>query len=189
MSSGDDLLHASALVVGPREGAAIALTDLARSLGFEQVERYRGVAAAEKQSKLTPLVFFLCAAVADAGTLKSTAETVRSSANPQMRFSPLIYFAHDLSVAVIRQCIQMGFDDVVALPYGGGDLRQRIARQVGQSQIYYETGSYFGPDRRNRLGEAREDQSRGGGQVRRFEIMRHFDSGIDVLSDDTQVEV
>jgi len=81
----------------------------------------------------------------------------------------------------------MGFDDVIALPYASGDLGERIGRQVGRTQTYYETATYFGPDRRNRMGESRSlDSDRGGGQFRKIEIVR-TDAGVDVLRDDFQV--
>jgi hypothetical protein len=181
-------MHAAAFVVGPRDGAGAALFDLARSIGFASVERYRGLARAEKQAETTPLVFFLCAGVTDVKTLKPMAEAIRFSPSLNLRFSPLIYFARDLSIEGIKLCISMGFDDVIALPYASGDLGERIRRQVGQTQIYYETATYFGPDRRNRTGEARSAGSdRGGGQFRRIEIRRTPERGTDVLRDDLQV--
>jgi PleD family two-component response regulator len=183
-------LNAAAFVAGPRDGAGAALQDLARSLGFTPVERFEGVSNAEQQAVATPLVFFLCAAVSDVVTLRSMAESIRFSRHPQIRFAPLIYFARDPDTLTIKACIKMGFDDVIALPYGGGDLRERIFRQVGNTHVYYETATYFGPDRRNRTGDNRSTGSeRGGGQHRRIEIVRSFEGGIDVLRDDFQIVV
>jgi hypothetical protein len=181
-------VHAAAFVVGPRDGAGAALADLARSIGFGSVERYQGLAKAERHIETTPLMFFLCAAVADVKTLKPMVDAIRFSPSLKLRFSPLIYFARDLSLDTIKQCISIGFDDVIALPYAAGDLGERIGRQVGQTQIYYETATYFGPDRRNRTGEVRSVGSdRGGGQYRRIEIRRTPEHGTDVLRDDLQV--
>jgi hypothetical protein len=182
-------LNAAAFVVGPRDGASNALADLARGLGFSPVDRYQGLYRAERQSTLTPLMFFFCAAVPDVETLKPVADAVRFSTNLRIRFLPLIYFTRDPSLTTIRACIRMGFDDVIALPYAGTGLRERIFRQVDKPQVYYETPSYFGPDRRNRLGNARSgDSDHGGGQHRRIEIMRR-ETGVDVLNDDFQVVV
>src|SRR4051812_6093894 len=114
---GATVLSAAAFVVGSREGAGAALADLARGLGFSPVDRYAGLALAEKQAEITPLVFFLCAAVPDVRTLKPMADAVRFSPSLKLRFSPLIYFARDPSVKIIKLCIGMGFDDVIALPY------------------------------------------------------------------------
>ena len=164
--------------------------DLARALGFMPVQRYQGLARAEKQTDDTPLVFFLCAAVPDVGTLKPMADAIRFSPSLKLRFSPLIYFARDPAIDEIKACIKMGFDDVIALPYASGDIGDRIARQVGSIKTYYETSTYFGPDRRNRAGSKRSSGSdHGGGQFRRIEIRRNPDTGIDVLRDDFEVVV
>ena len=99
-------------------------------------------------------------------------------------------FARDPDIETIKSCIKMGFDDVIALPFASGDIGDRIARQVGRIQTYYETSTYFGPDRRNRVGNSRSaDSDHGGGQFRRIEIMRNPDTGIELLRDDFQVVV
>lgn len=181
-------VNASAFVVGPRDGTGAALQDMARSLHFAAVERYQGLHRVEKRVETTPLVFFFCAAVDDVATLKPMAEAVRFSVSLKLRFSPLIYFARNVALPDIKRCIAMGFDDIIALPYSAGDLGERIMRQVGRPQIYYETPTYFGPDRRNRMGENRSTGSdHGGGHHRRIEIIRTLDRGVDVLSDDLQV--
>jgi hypothetical protein len=182
-------MRASAFVVGPRDGSGAALMDLARAVGFESVQRYQGLVRAESQSLKTPLVFFLCAPTKDVRTLKPMADAVRFSPSLKLRFLPLIYFAREPSFEMVKQCIAMGFDDVVALPIGGDDAGERIARQIGRIQTYYETATYFGPDRRNRTGgpERTTGSDHGGGQFRRIEIVRNPDTGVDVISDDMQV--
>jgi hypothetical protein len=182
-------VRASAFIVGSGDEAVRALEALAGSLGFSPVARYADMNAPRRQVDKTPLVFFLCAPVDEVSELKPLANAVRFSDDMRLRFSPLIYFTPEPSVARIRACINMGFDDVIATPYAGGDLAERVGRQVGRTQIYYETATYFGPDRRNRVGEARStDSDHGGGKFRRIEIVR-TDAGVDVLRDDFQVEI
>jgi hypothetical protein len=102
-----------------------------------------------------------------------------------MRFSPLIYFSESPSVETITRCINMGFDDVITMPFTRNRVAERIDRQVGQSHIYYETPAYFGPDRRDRVtGPKRPAESRVGGQFRRLEIVRDLLTGVTVLRDD-----
>ena len=163
--------------------------DLAQAIGFESVQRYSGLARADKQVAKTPLVFFLCAPTKDVRTLKPMADALRFSPSLKLRFLPLIYFARDPSLETVKQCIAMGFDDVIALPIGGDDAGDRIARQIGSITTYYETATYFGPDRRNRDGgPARSSGSdHGGGTFRRIEIRRNPETGVDVISDDMQV--
>ena len=184
-------MKASAFVVGPRDGSGAVVMDLAQAVGFESVQRYQGLARAEKQSLKTPLIFFLCAPTKDVRDLKPMADAVRFSPSLKLRFLPLIYFALDPSIDTVKQCIAMGFDDVIALPIGGDDAGDRIARQIGRIQTYYETATYFGPDRRNRDGGPKRstESDHGGGQFRRIEIVRNPDPGIDVISDDLQVVI
>jgi hypothetical protein len=178
---GGRLVNASAFVVGPENAAAASLANMARGLGFSSVATYAGLKPAEKQAAKTPLIFFLCAAVTNVKSLKPMADAIRFSPNLKLRFSPLIYFAQNPSVDSIKACIQMGFDDVIALPHR--DLGERIFRQVGRPQAYYETTTYFGPDRRNGSAPRPGD---GGDEFRRIEILRSPENGVDVLHDDFQ---
>jgi hypothetical protein len=179
-------VNSAAFIVGERGGPGAVLQDIARTIGFLPAERFTDIGRAEAQSRRTPLVFFLCAAVYDLSHLKPIATTIRSSAVPTIKFSPLIYFAHDLSVENIARCVMLGFDDIISLPMAPGALRERLSRQIGRQQIYYETPSFFGPDRRNRFGTpARTGGSdRGGGAFRRIELVRNTLSGVEILSDD-----
>ncbi len=178
-------MKACAYVVGPPDGPGAALMDMARGLGFEAVLPYGGVARAELQAQQTPICFFLFATVADVRSLKNAADAVRFSPSRKIRFSPLIYFTESPSVETIKRCIGMGFDDVITLPFMRSRVEERIQRQIDRPCVYYETSSYFGPDRRNRIeDEIRHPENRGGGQYRRLEIVRNLTHGVNVLRDD-----
>lgn len=177
-----------AFIVGPWDGAGALLGQLAREIGFAPVQPYAGLSRAEAQAAKTPLLYFLCAEVADVKTLKPMADAIRFSPGRRLRYSPLIYFTHNPSVDVIRNCINMGFDDVIALPNSGARIDERVSRLVGSVQVYFETPTYFGPDRRNRLVDDVDDPRRGkGGAFRRIEIIRSADTGTQVLDGDEQV--
>ena len=181
-------MNASAFIVGPPSGAGTpALIELARTLGFAKIAAFESRSAAESQSAQTPLLFFFCAAVADLKSLKATADSIRRSRSEVVRFAPLIYFARNPGLDTIRVCIQMGFDDVIALPLNGS-VNDRIMRQVGRTQVYYETDTYFGPDRRDRAAADR-DARHEAGNFRRYEILRSAEKGVAVLHDDFQVVV
>jgi hypothetical protein len=181
-------MNAAAFVVGPREGPGATLYDLAAGVGFAVVQHYRSVAEVERQAALTPLCFFLFAEVADLRRLDSAAQAIRFSGGRRVRFSPMIYFCRNPSVEIIKRCIAMGFDDVVTAPFSRDRIAQRLMRQVDSEMVYYETSTYFGPDRRRRLEErADEPERRGDGQFRRLEIVRHLTTGVNVLRDDQQV--
>ena len=178
-------MKAAAYVVGPLDGPGAALRDLAQRLGFSTVLPYAGAMQAEQQSNRTPICFFLFAAVPDVGALRGVAEAIRFSPTRRVRFSPLIYFSESPSIETITRCINMGFDDVITMPFTRSRVAERIERQVGQSLVYYETPGYFGPDRRDRVtGPQRPAESRLGGQFRRLEIVRNLLTGVNVVRDD-----
>lgn len=180
-----EAMRAYAYVVGPEGGPGAALSEMARGLGFSGVSSFSSVAQAEQQTQITPICFFLFAATEDVTLLRSVADAVRFSPTRRVRFSPLVYFAESPSVETITACINMGFDDIITMPFTRRRVLDRITRQVGQNLVYYETGSYFGPDRRGRIQAAAPGtESRAGGQFRRLEIVRSLINGINVLRDD-----
>lgn len=178
-------MQAFAYVIGPDNGPRAALFDLARSLGFAGVAPFSSMAGAEQQNLLTPLCFFLVAATEDLRSLRGMADALRFSSVRRLRFSPLVYFAESPSAETIGACLNMGFDDIITMPFTLARVRERLARQVGRPLVYYETASYFGPDRRGRNGPTQAaHENRRGGVHRRLEIIRDPQRGAHVLRDD-----
>ncbi|MDP3316214.1 MAG: hypothetical protein Q8M47_09130 [Devosia sp.] len=171
-------MKASAYVVGPSDGPGAALMDMGRALGFPVVLPFHSVAAAEAQSQQTPLVFFLFAAVHDVRILKGVADQIRFAPARRIRFSPMLYFSESPSVDAISRCIEMGFDDVITLPFTRPRVMARITRLIDHMQVYHETSAYLGPERK---------VHRGTGQFRRIEIIRSPSSGTSVLRDEMRV--
>jgi len=168
-------MKATAYVVGPSDGPGAALMDMGRELGFPVVLPFHSVAASEAQSQQTPLIFFLFAAVHDVRILKGVADQIRFAPARRIRFSPLLYFAESPSREAISQCIEMGFDDVITLPFTKPRLMARLTRLVDHPQIYHETSAYLGPER---------PAHRGSGKFRRLEIIRSVTIGTSVLRDE-----
>ncbi|MGV8854578.1 MAG: hypothetical protein ACOH2L_08000 [Devosia sp.] len=178
-------MKATAYVVGPRDGPGAGLTEMVRQFDFATVQPFGGVVQAEQQAARTPVCYFLFAAVDDVSSLRAIADAIRFSANRRIRFSPLMYFSESPSTQVISRCIDMGFDDVITMPFNPHRILERIRRQIGRSFTYYETAGYFGPDRRGRLGSPeRPEKAPQGGQFRRLEIVRNLSTGINVVRDD-----
>jgi DNA-binding response OmpR family regulator len=173
-------MKASAYVVGPSDGPGAALLDMGRELGFPVVLPFHSVAAAEAQSQQTPLIFFLFAAVHDVRILKGVADQIRFAPGRRIRFSPLLYFSESPSREAISRCIEMGFDDVITLPFTRPRLMARLTRLVDRTQVYHETAAYLGPER---------PIHRGSGQFRRLEIIRTAAIGTSVLRDEMRVGV
>lgn len=178
-------MRAFAYVVGSESGPRAALHDLALGLGFAGVAPFVSMAAAENQALATPLCFFLFAATDNPAALRGVADAVRFSTARRLRYSPLIYFAESPSPQTIGACLNMGFDDIITMPFAPARVEERLNRQVGQTLVYYETATYFGPDRRGRNGPARTaHENRIGGAFRRLEIVRDLARGAHVLRDD-----
>lgn len=182
-------MRAFAYVVAP-EGATggAAVRDLARQAGFSGVQDFRGVPEAELQAQVTPLIFFLFAAVARPAALAPLVQAIRRTPALGICFAPLVYFAGTASIEAIRSCINIGFDDIITLPLTLGRVAERIERQVNRTIVYFETPTYFGPDRRGRMEHEPGHSLRGtGGQHRRFEIVRNPATGVRVVADDAQM--
>jgi hypothetical protein len=181
-------VRACAYIIGPEQGSGAALKELARRIGFDSVHPFKSVAIAEQQTLFTPLVYFLFGSVTDVRTLRPVADAIRLSPSKRVRFSPMVYFADRPSLEAIRTCIGMGFDDIITLPFTLSRIEERLERQTERPLIYYETPTYFGPDRRNRMDDEPAHTGRGsGGQYRRMEIMRSANAGVNVLRDDLHV--
>ena len=178
-------MKAYAYVVGPQDMAWTALFDMASELGFGGVSSYRGIAQAEQQVEKSPVCYFLFSSVHDIRSLREQTDAIRFSSRRHLRFSPMIYFTQNPSVETIMACINMGFDDVIALPHSVSGLRERLLRQTNQQIVFYETEGYFGPDRRNRIARRQSmGVTRVGGPFRRLEIIRNVAQGIEVLRDE-----
>lgn len=177
--AGNGALKASAFVVGPVDGPGQAVADVARGLGFQNIASYTGIAAADAQARLTPLLFFLFSAVDEVARLKTVAETIRFSATRRIRFSPMIYFAETASVEHIRQCIEMGFDDVITMPFTHRRVVDRIERLIDRTHVFFETSAYFGPERKTL-----NERDLVSGQYRRLEIVRSLETGVNVVRDE-----
>ena len=183
-------MKAFAYIVGADSGAGAALKELARQIGFEAVHDFRSVPAAEGQSFTTPLVYFLFAAADTPNKYKSITTAIRASKSQRIRFAPMVYFAENPSLETIKSCIELGFDDVITLPFTLGRVEQRLDRQVSHTLVYFETATYFGPDRHNRMENEEGHKDRGsGGQHRRFELVRTPATGVSIVKEDMQIVV
>lgn len=179
-------MHATAFIVGAPDGSGATIANIARMLKFAAVLPYSGIEQAESQAHQTPICYFLFAPGVEIEQMREIAEAIRFCPSRRVRFSPMIYFSDRTSLEAISTCINLGFDDIIIMPFTQQRVSERMWRQVGPSLTYFETSSYFGPDRRDRVtAPNRPAESRVGGQFRRLEIVRSFEAGVSVLSDDS----
>lgn len=184
-------MRAYAYIVEPANRPGDALADVARSVGFEGMAPFAGLSQAALQLAQTPICFFLFAATSNLSSYRQVADSIRFSANRRLRFSPMIYFTDAASTEDISTCINMGFDDIITMPFSRQRVVDRLARQIGTPLTYYETASYFGPDRRGRSqlpDRGADTRLSMGGQHRRIEIVRHTSTGVSIVSDNRHVE-
>jgi hypothetical protein len=95
-----------------------------------------------------PVTYFFFHYRADEDVLESALAEIRARAELNIRFSPAIAVVGDCSEQDVLRMIDLGFDDIVVLPEAPRILRQRFAAQLDAPFTYFETSTYFGPDRR-----------------------------------------
>ena len=126
--------------------------------------------------------FFVHFKVADSEML-SAMTAVRSSNDDNLRFSPCVLIIHECAYEDIIKYIRLGFDDVISLPEKASIIRHRLESLLSLEQTYFETPSYFGPDRRRmELVPIRDNRRRPeGGQHIRYRIRRDSVQGVRII--------
>lgn len=94
------------------------------------------------------LNYFLVHHGMGADTLEAVLRSVRASIIDDVRYAPVVLFAEDGPFEQYLSYIDMGFDDIITLPEKAAIVEQRLIAQLGTEHMYFETASYFGPDRR-----------------------------------------
>ena len=79
---------------------------------------------------------------------KKLIDAIRRAQIGDIRFAPIILFLPDGPYEEVLKYVEMGFDDVVCLPEKRDVLFARLEQQLISEQIYIETPTYIGPDRR-----------------------------------------
>ncbi|VAW23880.1 hypothetical protein MNBD_ALPHA12-160 [hydrothermal vent metagenome] len=180
-------MYATAFIVGPENGPKAALTDLCMDIGFRAVMRFCDIEEAERQARQTPVCFFLFNSQMNSDEIKSKAHKIRFSRSKQVRFSPMVCFVEGPDPSLISTYLQIGFDDIIAPPYSGRRVAQRLETQIERRLVYYETSGYFGPDRG--IGHFMDNQKLDNleqakqNAYRRIEIIRRFDGNTNIVSE------
>jgi len=169
-----------ALVAGPRTGPGEGLMDVSNDLGFSFVRHCGSLDGLSACVAKARLCFVLFAETADPRSYAGLLEKVRAAKSRAIRFLPVVYFCETPRPEVIVTCLGMGFDDILTMPFTADVVRARLRQQIGRTISYFETDTYFGPDRR-RLSGKQTKPRRGDGNARRYEISRSPTSGITIL--------
>jgi DNA-binding response OmpR family regulator len=123
--------------------------------------------------------FFFHSLVPD-GLLREGIAKIRT--DERHRFCPAMLIIGECSMNDVLRYISLGFDDIVTLPEAARVLERRFAHQLGTQFSYFETATYFGPDRRRakRNGDADEQKRPGEFRYVRYLIQR-APTGVEIL--------
>lgn len=78
----------------------------------------------------------------------SVTKAVRSSGDDRIRFMPIIVLMDASFESEVHEFINLGCDDIIIYPCPTNQLAKRLALQFKTKREYFQTDTYFGPDRR-----------------------------------------
>ncbi len=163
-----------------------AIFDLCEAAGFGECRRYHSPDDVTGFRRTTPPVLFLCDKLGPEVASRALAG-VRQHPVMELRFTPIIMITTDRTETSILRYIQTGYDDIIVYPCEPEAAATRVLGQFNQMQNYYQTETYFGPDRRRNQANPYEGGKRGRGEYfyRHFVINRQFRFGTKIVSTET----
>lgn len=155
--------------------------------GFKESRVFPDTGSSLSQFRRGPLPFIFIHAGISPQEVQRAFLNVRAHSDVAVRFLPIIVVTENGSAQSILRFIQMGCDDIVTLPLTAGGLIARLKHQLNRTKDYFQTDSYFGPDRRQHaLTRNATHSGRGHGEhfYRHFSIQRHVQRGVSIVSTD-----
>lgn len=151
------LSECNAFIIAPSNDEAAQLVSMAERVGFGDV-----ATSFQPHAMQHGLTFFVLHFRLNDDAMGAVIEQVRHSADDETRYAPIILFTDDCPVDRLLRYIQLGFDDVIALPEKREVLEARLAGQLKAEHVYFETDTYLGPDRRRMELPTHRDERRTG---------------------------
>lgn len=178
--------NCSASVIASESEWQSRLSHVLRQIGFGASYRLtsdRGLT----QRHPTHLPFLIIHWQADTSFALNTIREVRSTPDDDVRFMPIIMLAGDSTERTIHQHLTLGCDDIIVYPCTAPPLERRLRLQIDREHDYFQTSTYFGPDRRkDETGTTHPDRRGGkGSHYRHIVIKRDVRGGVKVLSNQT----
>jgi hypothetical protein len=136
-----------AYLVGRTGTQTASLVQIAQRTGFGEISTL-DASGDYPSGDPRHLNFFIVHRHLNSTMMTAVIRSIRLSEDDQIRFAPVILFADDGPLEPYLNYVYMGFDDIITLPDKQPVLVQRLNRQLGTEQTYFETRDYFGPDRR-----------------------------------------
>jgi hypothetical protein len=135
------LAHCDAVYLSPPSDRTMQV--LAERVGFRLV-----FSAARASPVPDPICFFLIDYRVENDDKRQLLLRLRGSPDPDIRFAPAIVVVGSCPADEVKRYVDWGFDDIMALPASAPSLAARFEAQLNSERTYYETTTYFGPDRR-----------------------------------------
>ena len=112
---------------------------------------------------------------------------VRADGDDNVKYMPIIMLTEERSERVVQSYLTQGCDDIILYPSTVRLMTRRLRLQVNQPHDYFETSTYFGPDRRRgETGPGHPDRREGMASFyRHIEIRRDLRGGVKILSSHT----
>lgn len=160
-----------AMVVAATEADDRALVELARLIGFGNIE---SASVTDPHVAIRPVVFFLVHVGLPDSAKRSLLDQLRKSGTDRLRYAPAIVMTPDGPAERVLQHIDMGFDDVIIVPERRDVLTGRLCKQLTAPPTYIRTSEYLGPDRRRmeKPGDPGDPRREGGHPFSRLTIRR-----------------
>lgn len=164
------------------------LFEICDEMGVGTSRQFASIAAAEKQTKISPICFFLFPASENDKFIADHVREIRTSSERNICFAPVILLTPDAQRSKITLGLSLGFDEILAPPWTTPLLRARFLRQLTNSFDYFSTETYFGPDRRRlesqQLDYYTKERRDHTYNFRRYSIRRHTVNGVEILTDE-----
>lgn len=170
------LSDCNAFIIAPSSAETAQLERMAERVGFGDV-----ASSASPHRLVHMLTFFILHYRLSTAAMLRVIDEVRGSDDVETRYAPIILITDDCPVGRLLHYIQLGFDDVIALPEKGEVLESRLSAQLNTDHVYFETDDYLGPDRRRMvLPEHRDDRRTGVTPFTTLTVRRDAMHGISV---------
>ena len=161
--------------------------DLLLQAGFKESRMFPRNPAALTKHRNGPLPFVFIHSSVGPAYAQRAFTFIRAHTDASVRFLPIVVLTETRDAATILKFIELGCDDIITMPLTAAALMERLKRQVGHPLDYFQTDTYFGPDRRQH--EATRDstnEARGKGDhfFRHFSIQRHLQHGVTIIDTD-----
>lgn len=131
-----------AVCVTPPANSTGLMHKLAMKSGFRSTSTLDGAAPDG------PIRFYLVDYRVDDRRKEQIISRVRGSGSNNVKYAPVILIVGNCPADAILTYSRYGFDDIVTLPQRAQALAERFEAQLNRECLYYETETYFGPDRR-----------------------------------------